>query len=283
MRQQAHRVSGCQSPKCGRGTLRRGFTMIELLVVIAIMGVVMSLLGSAVQSARESARRAQCRSNLRQMTQALHNFHSAFNRFPPGNYGFQSLNQSWCTFLLPYIDQSTMFNGLNFSSPMTDPGGNLAIAQLPLPLFRCPSALDLFDGQTDYGGIIGSDATGLQPGNARNQAFGCGALVTVNSATPDYVSIRDLTDGSSQTICIAECANRDPPSGAWASGFNIFSQDSNPPNSIHAQEMFSFHPLGVHAARADGSVSFISQSIDLYVLGALCTGNGGEVVQDPNE
>ena len=62
---------------------RRGFTLIELLLVIAIIAVLIALLLPAVQPAREAARRTQCRSHLKQLGIALHNYHDVHQTFPP--------------------------------------------------------------------------------------------------------------------------------------------------------------------------------------------------------
>jgi prepilin-type N-terminal cleavage/methylation domain-containing protein/prepilin-type processing-associated H-X9-DG protein len=133
---------------------RRGFTLIELLVVIAIIAILIALLLPAVQQAREAARRTQCKNNQHQLGLALHNYHETFRVFPPSCFkvllqdtGSDPYNRQatiWGAMLLPYIDQSPLYNSLKFGSypQVWDSGPNLVARQTPLAAFKCASAPD---------------------------------------------------------------------------------------------------------------------------------------------
>jgi prepilin-type N-terminal cleavage/methylation domain-containing protein/prepilin-type processing-associated H-X9-DG protein len=90
---------------------RLAFTLIELLVVIAIIAVLIALLLPAVQAAREAARRAQCTNNLKQIGLAMHSYHGAVGSLPPGVKG--CCWGTWLLFVLPYIEQSNLYNSWN--------------------------------------------------------------------------------------------------------------------------------------------------------------------------
>src|SRR6266704_1989361 len=130
---------------------RKGFTLIELLVVIAIIAILIALLLPAVQQAREAARRSQCKNNLKQMGLALHNYHEVANTFPyaymvnPANFD----SNSWGVMVLPYLDQSPLYNQFNCSVPAINEAAafgfpaavaqqNIAVISTSLPVFRCP-------------------------------------------------------------------------------------------------------------------------------------------------
>jgi prepilin-type N-terminal cleavage/methylation domain-containing protein len=118
---------------------RRGFTLIELLVVVAIIAVLASLLIPAVQAAREAARRLQCRSNLKQVALAAHNYHDVNQRFPmqlsvvyesgfpcgpdkgiPGSY-FDFNMHTWGSALLPFLEATTVYEEIDQNSPLFSP------------------------------------------------------------------------------------------------------------------------------------------------------------------
>ena len=66
--------------------MRRAFTLLELLVVIGIIALLLSLLLPALARGREAARATMCRSNLRQVHQALMLYAQENEGFVPIGY-----------------------------------------------------------------------------------------------------------------------------------------------------------------------------------------------------
>lgn len=130
---------------------RRGFTLIELLVVIAIIAVLIALLLPAVQQAREAARRSACINNLKQLALGLQNYHDNFKMFPPGEVtiggccGTKS-GTNWAISMLPYIDQSPLYNRYNFNA-YNESSANQYVCQQKLAVHMCPS--DINAGQSN--------------------------------------------------------------------------------------------------------------------------------------
>ena len=325
---------------------RRGFTLVELLVVIAIIGILIALLLPAVQAAREAARRMNCTNNVKQIGIACHNYHSSNGRFPMGYgpmrvaYGSQGSQAPgsggaewpWPDRIMGYIEEEMMDQYIgdwnnNGAGHGYDAFKNVVGAQLGA--FLCPSdpgasdpyvypvsgKSDLVYGRISYGGnngigrmeapIISGPPTGTHLLDQRIEG--------VFGYNKGY-AIREITDGTSQTMLVAEIiVGQDPITvrGTHSYDEGPFYMASYAPNDrtpdvirecgpeddadktenpiapcvydsnaknnlIHTSR--SLHPGGVNAGLCDGSVRFISDEISLLVWQYLATPACGEIV-----
>jgi prepilin-type N-terminal cleavage/methylation domain-containing protein len=284
---------------------RRAFTLIELLVVIAIIAILIALLLPAVQQAREAARRTQCRNNLHQLGLALHNYHDTHSTFPPG-YVQGAYNaapfHTWVTMVLPFVDESALYNSYNFSCGATsDAGGaylaNTTTTQQALQQFRCPSDAGISGnsqrGLTNYVGCMGPCTCDLvmwaAAGKPKQGIFG------VNSRC----RIRDIRDGTSNTFAAGETVKdvlRNEAHwarGRYGSAFGLTCHTLNSTNRtyngvIHGacnnnpddRAFRSLHEGGAFFMMVDGQVRFISENIDFLTYQYLSTIANNEVIDD---
>ncbi len=79
---------------------------------------------------------------------------------------------------------------------------------------------------------------------------------------------------------VCEDGGSPDPVGRWANGKQVFMADKIPPiNLQRGNEAYSDHPGGCQVQMADGSAHFISEEIDPWVFGALCTRAKGETIE----
>ncbi len=187
---------------------RRGFTLIELLVVIAIIAVLIALLLPAVQAAREAARRAQCINNLKQMGLAVANYESSNQCIPPAHVGYNWNDWSAPSMMLPALEQSPLFNAMNFTTGFAFPGTlqNTTVFNTKLNFLICPSDIDRLSngaGHTNYPMCAGSEAYTIKYGdNFRGVAIDLG-----RQGPPGLggsIAFRDIVDGTSNSVCFSE-------------------------------------------------------------------------------
>lgn len=189
----------------------RSFTLIELLVVVSVIGILIGLLLPAVQSAREASRRVQCTNNLKQIGLALHGYLAQQGVFPGINLKtetFPRTGQFVSTYLyspiarmLPQLDQSPLYNAINFSFPPVEGASiNQTAMTTSLGLLLCPSESQ--SPVPGYGRIDYRFSLGPTPLSA------AGSYCPPSQSGPFTVHVvyspADFTDGLSTTVGVSE-------------------------------------------------------------------------------
>jgi prepilin-type N-terminal cleavage/methylation domain-containing protein/prepilin-type processing-associated H-X9-DG protein len=267
-----------------------------------------------------------------------------YNPRPANPLGNQRQGHSALGMILPFIEQENVIRIAHPGASVIDPinwppnwGTSLA-GQTKVKTFMCPSApareLDygpyfvslgvpnrgVFNlGVTDYAIVRGLHSNFTRacapasPPDASGDlgvgAMGVRGLINPEGLTRGKAKLTDMTDGTSNTIMVAEDGGRhqvyargkpvaDNAPGrpgwtlnaAWAD-YNTairvrgFSADGTRVdggccvvNCNNVNQIYAFHAGGANALRGDGSVQFLSDSVAPGVLGALLTRAGGEVV-----
>jgi len=250
-----------------------GFTLVELMTVVAIVGVLMSLLLAGVQACRETARKISCANNARNLVTALQDYHAAQQRFPPGRNLKTPVEYGWGYYLLTQLEQPGLFSKFDQTKPW-DHSTNIALADTPLKIFRCPSTTLKTPGKSDYAGVLGSFEVNIQSFGLEN-----GVMVTVTPRQRNSTRLADITDGATNTILIAESADRLVTSTSrWVSGSNCVLHDDHKGGKAQGTDLFSFHPVGAHVGYADGRVQFVPEGTSEQIISAICTRACGEIV-----
>jgi len=282
----------------------RGFTLIELLVVIAIIAILIGLLLPAVQKVREAAARMRCSNNLKQMGVGLHNYHSSYDKFPPAykDLGSGPGQGSLFYFLLPYIEQDNIYKlgGTTLDAYQAYDGSgsftNMKTAAAnTIKTYLCPTDPTTEPTATwGNGWVVGSYACNNEVfGDPNNPGY------TSNTAAPKMPG--SFPDGTSNTIGIAEkyaqrCNGTNGNGTLWAHGawnpwweprFNTYANrgtgakfqvQPTAPGTCDPTRTQSGHSGGMNVLLMDGSVRFLSGSIDPNTWWYACTPAGGEVL-----
>ncbi|TWT95033.1 DUF1559 domain-containing protein [Neorhodopirellula pilleata] len=274
----------------------RGFTLVELLVVIAIIGVLVGLLLPAVQAAREAARRCSCSNNLMQINLACHNFEFSHEHLPSGSISESGpiVNEpvgqhvSFLVQLLPYIEQRGVADQFDIELGTYDPA-NAPARAVAIPAFLCPSfpyarTSDDSSGLSNYAGCHHHVEAPIDEDNS--------GLLFLNSD----VRYSDIYDGSSHTILVGEMLPNLDGLG-WASGTRASLRNTSaitgmsvwnsereiPDDEIDKSFVGGFgsaHTGGAQFGFADGSVRFLSESIDPVVYSNLGNRSDGAMMGD---
>lgn len=296
-----------------RRNTNAGFTLVELLVVIAIIGILVSLLLPAVQSAREAARRMQCSNNFKQWGLAMLSYENANGSLSyPNSKTGTGPRVSYPPFLWPFVEQQNLFDQYNFKLPFhrVCDGAlqNEPTVKVQLALYFCPS---------DRKGMWTAPAD-CHTRSRGNYVLNWGAADFYQNKTtyPNYKpapfgpnrssTIAMVRDGMSNTMLMSEVIQA-TVDGHFDFRGDILNDDVsaaqfmtvNTPNSTvpdqnvcvdlvrpspcttsgdKIQAARSNHPGGVLTVFGDGSVHFMSNSINLTTWQALGSMDGREVI-----
>lgn len=218
----------------------KGFTLIELLVVIAIIAILIALLLPAVQQAREAARRTQCKNNLKQLGLAMHNYHDVHLTFPPAlvaenkqrapfSNGTTTANWAWGALIGPMLELGSEYQSLGVgrnraSEALVDTHPGFQAATNGYPMFRCPSdtapAINMRRRANNAAGdpvgtslsnyVVNHGSNWFQPIPSVYGSTDCWNVVQGPFSVDTRTKMRDITDGTSNTLMIGERIYDDP-------------------------------------------------------------------------
>jgi prepilin-type processing-associated H-X9-DG protein len=194
---------------------------------------------------------------MKQMGLAFHNFHSANDHFPAAAIKDKNGKPllSWRVAILPYLEQGQLYNEFHLDEPWDSAHNKPLIARMP-PTFAVPGA-KAAPGETFYRGFSGASAV-------------------FDPKDKDGLSLRDVTDGTSNTVGLIEAKT----AVVWTKPDAEIPFDPNDPKKAadFLNAAGGHFPGGFNALFLDGSVKFLKTTINPQVFRALLTRSGGEVI-----
>lgn len=208
----------------------------------------------AIASARQAAKLAEQRNALRQIGLAFHNYHDAYNAFPPGDMPAArdddgNLKHSWRVHLLPFLEYAPLYNELNLEEPWNSDQNKQV-----LEAAETPARLAIDD--------ISSSKTRIR------MFSGPGTLLDGS----EKINMGKIQDGLSYTIMAVVVSPE--KAVTWYEPGNDIPIDSEDLK----QELGAPGPQGYMVLMCDGAVQFLDPDISNEDLRALVTRAGQEDV-----
>lgn len=280
----------------------------DAATLLCVLALSIGLLLPGLLRAREDVARKTCEQNLRKLGLAVHAYADAHADHLPYSHRFKAPLSGWATLLLPHLGEEKLYRRYDWELDWCHPT-NQALAKTKLAVMACPSTPEpdrLLTGEVggtkyavppaDYFGVSGFTDMLIPdvfpPGTSKHGAM-----------PVDEVRKRaEVPDGLSATLIIGEDAGRpqvwrlrekqkvEPPNekNTWAAwngnyvrAYTMDGKTAPGPCAVNCNNVnifYSFHDGGAYAVVGDGSVRFLKVGLDVYVMYALVTREGGETV-----
>jgi Protein of unknown function (DUF1559) len=213
--------------------------------------VMLAAVKAPLISARNASERAVSTNRARNLSISINNYNDTHKHFPAAaSYGADGKPLlSWRVYILPFVEQDMLFQQFHLNEPWDSPHNKTLIDKMPA-LFQSPRS-KAGPGKTNY----------LVP-------VGNGALYASSRDEPTF---KDVKDGASHTIMLVEVDDRHAVT--WTKPDDYQFDPKDPLKGIGG-----LYEGGFVTAFCDGSVQFLSKSIDPKTLAALFTRAGGEAI-----
>ena len=294
------------------GTRRMGIALRDLLVSVAALLLLTAVALPFVQKARGQDARVRCADRLKALAQAMRSFEDAHEGLPPRRTT-KPFYHGIGIDLLPYLGQEKLAAAYRTDRHFFDEA-NRPVVSTTLLAFQCPASpgqhqIDIADMTGKPTGSRGATSDYFLPNSGKDSGLPAALQSNQRTALLDdrMMPSSASTDGTSQTLLLFEMAGRPDHWimgqkqaerkqvhagwwGAWSAwnATQVWSykedglayEGSCTVNCNNEHGVYSFHEGGAHAAFVDGSVPLLSTKLDRYVLFALLTRDGGEIISD---
>ncbi len=248
----------------GGGTRVTVTTNLDAATLTSMADLAAAFLRPFVEQAHNDARLRPRQNNLKQIGLALHIYHAQHKHFPPAVVVENGVRRSWRVELLPFLDESKLWEAYRKDQPWDSPANKAVLAKMPavyrLPGDRRPGFLtgyvavqDATDGGQGRAAWIGETPLGIRDmrDGTVNTALAVESPVAAGRAIP-WTKPEDVTVDLSKPV---------PPA--------VFLGPATAPGAAGAKLLILF---------VDGSVRTFDANLDPNTLRAMLTRNGGEVV-----
>lgn len=221
-----------------------------LLFGIGVIGASFALADADKEGQKDkdlTAARQLSAKNLQKLVIAMHNYHEVNEHFPPAAIYDKNDKPllSWRVLILPYLDQNDLFGQFHLNEPWDSKHNKPLLAKMP----------------KQYAPPL-SGKTKEKYGTFYQVFAGKGTMFEGKEGK----SLRDITDGTSNTIAIIEAAEAVP----WTKPVDLPYDDKKP-----LPKLGGLFDNGISAAFADGSALWLKKDFDEPTMRLSITRNDG--------